>query len=104
MMQFQRNSYEEVQTSDKMHITICGVALDILCLLDFDFPVGIHPFQLGTTSGFPLDLMYAKGEEYPLGNQSLTDKHNKSKATSQFVILYDIVWQYVVIRLKSKTH
>ena len=75
-----------------MHKTDCGFALDLLCPLDCDFPLGIHlPYHM--YDRLSLDLTYDMEDEYPQGNQS--NGHNKSKATQQAVISFEIPYTLI---------
>ena len=66
-------------------ITGCGVALDLLCLLDCDFPWGIHI------------LTYAMEDEYPLGTQSLIDIINLKPLNDLFITFLKLPCRLKVI-------
>ena len=53
-----------------MFTTDCGVALDLLCQLDCDFPLGIHvPYPGNTVTDHTYDMV----DEFPMGIHSLMD-------------------------------
>ncbi len=62
-------AYFPQPTPKKAYLTDCGVALDLLCPLDCDFPLGIHPSR----HGFISRMLYDMIDEFQMGNHSLTD-------------------------------
>ncbi len=73
-----------------------GVALDLSCLLDFDFPLGYHlPYHM--YDRISLDLTYDMGDEFPLRNQSLTDIINLKQLHNVLLPLYSPIERNIQI-------